>query len=73
MVDYWRDMSYGSIDLTGSVVKGWYTLKYTYDKDRTNHPPERITSAIQDVANNHKGKIDFSSYYGIAVMLNTLF
>src|SRR5215831_2606962 len=24
LFDYWRDQSYGNVDLTGSVVYGWY-------------------------------------------------
>jgi len=27
--DYWRDVSYGNLDLTGSIVKGWYTAPIT--------------------------------------------
>lgn len=27
--DYWNDISYGSITLAGSVVRGWYTLDQT--------------------------------------------
>src|SRR5436190_24369257 len=29
MFDYWRDMSYGAIDLTGSRVFGWFTQPQT--------------------------------------------
>ena len=28
--DYWKDISYGAIDLTGSRVFGWYKMKYSY-------------------------------------------
>ena len=27
--DYWRDVSYGDIDLDGTVVKGWYTEPFS--------------------------------------------
>lgn len=27
--DYWKDVSYGKLDLTGTVVKGWYELDMT--------------------------------------------
>jgi hypothetical protein len=33
LFDYWRDVSYGMIDLTGSEVFGWYTMKYSFVHD----------------------------------------
>src|SRR5262245_19408433 len=27
--DFWKDVSYGNLDLTGTVVKSWYTAKMT--------------------------------------------
>src|ERR671933_438704 len=27
--DYWKAVSYGQLDLTGTIVKGWYTLDQT--------------------------------------------
>ena len=32
--DYWDGVSYGSVDLGGSTVKGWYTLDKTADQAR---------------------------------------
>lgn len=32
LFDYWRDMSFGAIDLTGSQVRGWYTISLSRDK-----------------------------------------
>lgn len=29
--DYWKDVSYGNLDVTGTEVKGWYTLPITRD------------------------------------------
>ena len=26
MFDYWRDVSYGQLSVSGTVVKGWYTV-----------------------------------------------
>lgn len=33
LFDFWRDVSYGMIDLTGSEVFGWYTMKYSFVLD----------------------------------------
>lgn len=33
LFDFWRDVSYGAIDLTGSEVFGWYTMKYSFVQD----------------------------------------
>ena len=30
-LDYWRDVSYGQFSISGTVVKGWYTLGITRD------------------------------------------
>jgi hypothetical protein len=36
MFDYWRDVSYGSIDLAGSNVFGWYTMPFSVaDQERS--------------------------------------
>lgn len=31
-VEYFRDVSYGNVDLSGTVVRGWYTLGVTRDE-----------------------------------------
>ncbi|HEU4387234.1 MAG TPA: hypothetical protein VFV34_05515, partial [Blastocatellia bacterium] len=33
--DYFKDVSFGTIDLTGSRVFGWYTMQYSFFKDGT--------------------------------------
>jgi len=30
LFDYWRDVSYGNIDLVGSEVFGWYIMSNSY-------------------------------------------
>jgi hypothetical protein len=30
LFDFWRDVSYGNLDLTGTVAKGWYTVPMTW-------------------------------------------
>jgi hypothetical protein len=32
LFDYWRDVSYGNLSVSGTVVKGWYTLSITRDE-----------------------------------------
>ncbi len=33
--DYWQSVSYGGVNLEGSVVKGWYTIPSTVEQART--------------------------------------
>src|SRR6516165_9530037 len=66
MFDYWRDISYGSIDLTGSIVRGWYTMKYSFPNDwnidRGLLANEAKRLAIADGT-------DLSYYYGIIAVV----
>ena len=32
MFDYWKEMSFGNVDLTGSKVFGWFDLPLTFDE-----------------------------------------
>jgi len=33
LFDYWRDVSYNNIDLSGSEVFGWFTMRYSFSPD----------------------------------------
>jgi hypothetical protein len=67
MFDYWRDISSGTIDLTGSIVKGWYEMDlafpYAWDVDRETIINEAKQLAAQD-------GVDLSPYYGILAAIN---
>jgi hypothetical protein len=66
--DYWRDVSFGNLDLTGSKVFGWFTMN--------NHK-------LQDIAGLGRGSfvswgidaaqangVDLSPFFGIIVVFN---
>jgi hypothetical protein len=59
MVDYFRDVSNGNIDISGSKVFGWYTLKnYTVKDYNDDNPKTRRSKLIQlckDQARSEKG------------------
>lgn len=79
--DYWRDISYGAIDLTGSKVFGWYTMKYSFFKEgldpfKESHlPPEkqrRVRTAWIDEAIRlaKENGVDLSPFYGVIAVVN---
>jgi len=73
--DYWKDMSYGKLDLTGTVVKGWYEMPYTVaewvalvgSKTATFDPRPKELNAC---ASQAVGDIDFSKFAGVIALTN---
>jgi hypothetical protein len=65
--DYWRDVSYGAIDLTGSKVFGWWTMKYSFFKEGNQGRNTWITEAIRLAKENG---VDLSPYYGVIAVVN---
>jgi hypothetical protein len=65
--DYWRDVSFGMIDLSASLVAGWYEMQYSYRDDwwrpRTTWTNEAINQATQ------RG-IDLFQYFGVLAIIN---
>ncbi|WP_440604605.1 hypothetical protein [Bacillus sp. GB_SG_008] len=84
MFDYWHDVSYGTIDLTGSKVYdnggAWYQLPYTlaFDKSRTGPQPVQRWNRINDAINAVRDSIvseennpnALLNYNGIIIILN---
>ena len=68
--DYWRDISYGAINLQDSEVFGWFTLSYTTQADQPRTRFERIKAAIDDLKDDELKDVDFTRFYGIIVILN---
>ncbi len=64
--DYWQNVSYGQLDLTGTVVKGWYEMPKTLAEyaalDRNAKVDTCATMADPDV--------DFNDYAGVVVLTN---
>jgi M6 family metalloprotease-like protein len=74
MDDYWRQQSFGKVNLSGSQTFGWFTL----DDPQTAYypsPGSGANSAIlnglaQDCINKADATVDFSPYKGINFMFN---
>jgi hypothetical protein len=67
LFDYWRDVSYGRIDLTGSRVFGWYTMPYTLEEQSTKSRGQNI----QDCVNS--SHVNVAGYYSVAAIVNVHF
>jgi hypothetical protein len=74
--DYWKDISYGAIDLTGSKVFGWWKMQYSYFKDALN-PSGKCGSGQQRCAWITEAKrlakengVDLSPFYGVIAVMN---
>jgi hypothetical protein len=73
MVDYFRDMSHGRLDLSGSQVFGWFTLsrkKSDYVGSGANQQGRQdlIDWARQAAVS---AGVNLASYYSVVVVLNT--
>src|SRR5262245_23297977 len=71
LFDFWKDVSYGNLDLTGTVVKGWYTAKMTVGE--LNAIPQTDAGRAQQIdvcAKEAVNDIDFSKFAGAYVVVN---
>ena len=73
--DYWRELSYGTINVLGSNAAGWYTLPHpeiyynpTDTSDGTN-----LDLLASDCTATADASVDFSPYSGINMMFNSDF
>ena len=68
VLDYWKDISFGSIDLTGSKVYGPYTMQYSYVRNGNQGRSAWISEAYRLAKEN---KIDLSPFYGVIAVVNS--
>src|SRR5262245_43905957 len=71
LFDFWKDVSYGNLDLTGTVVKGWYTAQMTVGE--FNAIPQTPAGRAQQIDVCTKEAIhdaDFSKFAGVYVVVN---
>lgn len=71
---YWREVSYGNIDLTGSIVVGWYDLPrsysyYVYDRDGDGEGDHNTQRTVEDCA-AADADVFFPDFYGINLVFN---
>jgi hypothetical protein len=67
LLDYWGDISYGLIDLTGSQVFGWYTMKYSFVRDGTKGRHAWIDEAIRLAAEN---RVNLRRFHAVIAVVN---
>jgi len=69
MDHYWKELSYENINLTGSVVVGWYNLpqpkSYYVDSNET-----KLDSLLNDCTAAADADVFFPNYSGINLMFN---
>jgi M6 family metalloprotease-like protein len=66
---YWRELSYGRMNVTGSAVAGWYTLPHplSYYMDSIWL---RLDDAASDCTRAADPDVDFPRFYGINLQFN---
>ena len=75
LFDFWRDVSYGAIDLSGSEVFGWYTMKYSFVHDgadpfqdgKTQGRSAWIAEAFRLAGNNG---VDLPRFHSVIAVVN---
>ncbi|MEN9934312.1 MAG: hypothetical protein RLZZ387_891, partial [Chloroflexota bacterium] len=72
IADYWREASYGQLDLTGSVVRGWYTLPRPRAAYLTEPPPLTANLALlkSDCLAAADADLFYPSFAGVAMVFN---
>jgi hypothetical protein len=68
---YWREVSFGTVNLTGSVVLGWYTLPQPRSYYVYGNPLQLDHQrAAQDCTAAADAEVHFPSFSGINLMFN---
>jgi hypothetical protein len=66
LLEYFRDVSYSGLSISGTVVKGWYTLPMTrYQFSGLNR-----YNKIKACAQGADSDVDFGSYWGVFAITN---
>lgn len=63
-LDYWRDISYGNLSVSGTVVKGWYTLSITRDAWVALSRGDKWTKCAEKA----KPDLDYNNYQDAVVV-----
>jgi hypothetical protein len=65
--DYWKDVSYGRIDLTGSKVFGWFRMDHTLAAGKKLDRTQRFRAGV---AAARKAGVNLSNYFRVIVIIN---
>jgi hypothetical protein len=70
--DYFRQVTYGTLDMTGSKVFGWYTMPKgkTTDLARLKYPRDRRKLHDWGVETARAHRIDLKPFHGVIVVFN---
>jgi Metallo-peptidase family M12B Reprolysin-like len=73
MFDYWRDVSYGQVNLAGSQVLGWYTTGKTTAQVAADSRPQKLKDCFDTAkAANPNLSGSLSGKYGVIAVYNTI-
>jgi len=72
---YWRDASFGKMNIEGTVTAGWYNLPrnwsyYIYDKNGDNVPDADLNRLAQDCTAAADADVYFPDFAGVNLMFN---
>jgi hypothetical protein len=72
LFDYWKTVSYGQLDLTGTVVKGWYTAEKPAGTPLTVAQWNALSRAdkIDACGTAARSDVNFNNFTGIIVLTN---
>jgi hypothetical protein len=72
LFDYWKTVSYGQLDLTGTVVKGWYIAERPAGTQLTVAQWNALTRAqkIDACGTAARADVNFNNFTGIIVLTN---
>lgn len=76
LFDYWREVSYQNIDLIGSEVFGWYTMKYSFVSDGRDPYKDgqfhrnRVAWIAEAIRLCGENGVDVTRFYGLFVIVN---
>ena len=69
--DYWKEVSYGQLDLTGTVVKGWYTVDLTLAQWQAKEGAGGDRPGLVDAcAKKAVNDVNFNDFAGVVVLTN---
>src|SRR4051794_32678866 len=69
--DYWKEVSFNKLDLTGTIVKGWYTVDLTLAQWQAKEGSGGDRPGLIDAcAKKADPDVDFSQFAGVVVVTN---
>src|SRR5262249_23078986 len=73
LVDYYSDVTYGAIDMSGTKVYGWYPAPFDGTEAGITGPGNRrvrVERCAEAISPSDMATIDFNAYWGIVVITN---